>query len=71
MKLEETENLKLQYVTTIQTISPKMVNTQCLDPKLAEKNSNTLKYTKRTQHLKIKGQLFKIGEMFVEDKEKT
>ena len=43
MKLEETENLKLQYVTTIQTNSPKLINTQFLDPKLAEKN---FKYTK-------------------------
>ena len=43
MKLEETENLKLQYVTTIQTISPKMINTQILDRKLAEKKFKYIK----------------------------
>ena len=44
IKLEEKENLKLQYVNNIHTTSSQLNNVHDSDTELAEKNHSNIKY---------------------------
>ena len=54
MKLEETENLKLEYVNNIQTTTTKINNIQDSDTDLSEKITEKINiYMRKTQFLKV------------------
>ena len=66
MKLEETENLKLQYVNRIETASTNINNIQESDTDLVEKSLKYSIFTKNTQTLKA-NHLSKNGVIIADD----
>ena len=66
MKLEETENLKLQYVNRIETNTTSINNIQESDTDLVEKSLKYSIFTKNTQTLKA-NHLSKNGVIIADD----
>ena len=66
MKLEETEDLKLQYVNRIETASTNINNIQESDTDLVEKSLKYSIFTKNTQTLKA-NHLSKNGVIIADD----
>ena len=66
MKLEETENLKLQYVNRIETNTTKINNIQESDTDLVEKITESLNIYEKHPNFKGKPS-FKNGVIFADD----
>ena len=67
MKLEETENLKLQYVNRIETNTTHINNIQESDTELIEKITEILNIYERNSNVKGKPSLKKNGVITADD----